>query len=473
MSDNLKKKVIHGAIWAYLERFSVQGMQFVIGMILARLLTPSDYGTLAIVMSAVFVVGLFGDCGISRALVQKKEITELDANSVFYFNFGFTFILYLGLFMIAPVFVDIYGDPQLCPALRTIGLMMLFSSVDAVQNVMISRDFKFNLSFRISLASMAAQGVVGVTLAYLGYGVWALIFSTLAGSATGTVMRILLIRWLPRLMFSWASVRSLFGYGWKLMVGSVVGRAYGYIYDFIVGKVYSRADLGIVNKAKALPVMLVFNLEGSLMRTLFPAYAKMQDDPERLRKALSKTFVAVSVVLYPFLMLGMVAAPRLIELLYGPQWIAGAPFLVATCYCFLLISINRINEQAVNAVGRTDVTMRNQVTLCVLELTVLLTFSRIGLWYLTCITSFGTCSLMFLVISWSNGRVHGYTIYQQLRDLVPTVLVLAVIAAPVYFVGTLFTSHSPLVLFTALAVQTFLAAVLYAPYAYWRLRRIK
>ena len=473
MGDNLKTKVVHGAIWAYLERFSVQGMQFVVGMILARLLTPADYGTLAIMMSAVFVLGLIGDCGISRALVQKKEISETDANTVFYFNLGLTLLLYLGLFLAAPLFVSFYGDPRLCPALRTIGLMMIFSSLDAVQNVMISREFKFNLSFRISLAAMAAQGATGIALAYLGYGVWALVFSTLAGSATGTAMRIALIRWRPRLLFSLSSLRGLFGYGWKLMVGSIVGRSYSYIYDFVIGKIYSRADLGVVNKAKTLPGMLVYNLEGSLMRAVFPAFTKMQDDPARLKKALSRTFVAVSVVVYPFLMLGMVAASRVIELLYGSQWVAGAPFFAASCYCFALISINRINEQAVNAVGRTDVSLRNQVTLTVIELAILAIFARDGLWRLTALTCFGSCSFMFLVISWSNGRVHGYTILEQFRDLAPTVAVLALIAAPVYFVGTLFDGHSPIELVAALAAETALAAALYLPYAIFRLRRIR
>ena len=473
MGDGLAGKVVRGALWTYLERFSVQGVNFLVGMVLARLLTPTDYGSLAIVMSAVMILGAFADCGITRALIQKKEYTETDCNSVFYFNLGFTLVLYGVLFAAAPLVADFYGDPHLTDYLRVLGLMMICCSLDAVQNVHIQREFRFNLSFRVNLAASAVAGVTGITLAYRGWGTWALVYSTLASTATGTLMRLYLVRWLPRRLFSWASVRVLIGYGWKLMAGNMLSRSYDYLYDLLIGKAYSRADLGIVNKAMNLPRFAAGNLYGSILRVLFPALSQLQDDPERFRSALSKSLRTAATLVFPFMMLGMVTAPRVIRLLFGGQWVSGAIFMTMACFAQALLVPQSINLQAVNALGKSGETLKFEIASAVVKLAFFFACFRTSLTLLMTMMLVVAGTLLALYISWWSGRLHGHSLWAQLKDVAPSALVLVPIAAPVYFLGRLFTGETVPALIAALAVQTAVAMALYAPFAWYSLKRLK
>jgi len=223
MSGGLKEKVVRGTFWAFLEQVGVQGLNFGMGIVLARLLTPEAYGTVALVAVFITVATVLVNSGLGQALVQKREIDELDVNSVFYVSSGIALVLYGVIFFAAPTVARYYHNPELTAIFRVLALNLLLYAVNSVQNAELYRQMKFNLTFRVSVVTAVSAAVVGIGLAYLGYGAWALVWSSVMGSVAGVIARAIVISWRPRLQFSWSRLGPLFRYGSRMMANSLIG----------------------------------------------------------------------------------------------------------------------------------------------------------------------------------------------------------------------------------------------------------
>ena len=432
MDGNLRQKVAKGAIWTLLEKLSCQAVSFVVSMVLARLLSPNDYGTVALTSIFFVVSAVLVDGGFGGALVQKKDADELDFNSVFYLNLMLFFIVYAALFVSAPLIADFYRTPVLKPIVRISAINLFFSAVNSIQNAELTKKMLFHLSFRISLITTVTAAVVGISMAFLGYGVWALVWSTLSAGFVGVIARWLIIAWRPRLMFSIARLKPLFSFGWKMTVSAILDSVFSNLNGLLIGKFYSKADLAYVNKGNSLPQLVMNEVDGTLGRVSFPALVLVQDDPSALREGMRKMMRCSTFLVFP-LMVGVAACSKsLLILLFGEQWVPAAPYMMLACFSFALWPFHTINLKGIMALGRSDVFLRLEIVKKVARLIFILAFFRYGVLPFMTACAFALGPLSVIINAWPNKKLLDYTLKMQILDVLPTVF-LCVIEAGVVF----------------------------------------
>lgn len=459
--SELKGKVVRGTIWALLERFSNQLVLFVVSLILARLLSPQDYGTVALLGIFTAIAGVLATSGFGNALIQKKNADELDYNSVFYFSLVLSGTMYAALFFSAPYIADFYKVDELCPILRVTALCLVFNAINSIQNAELNRKLLFHLSFRISLISTVASAAVGISMAYLGYGPWALVWSGITGGVAGVVTRWFFIAWRPKLMFSFAALGPLFRYGWKMMVSALLDTGVNNLYGLIIGKFYSRTDLAFVNKGRHAPELLMNNVNGTLATVAFPALAQMQDDRIRVREAMRRMMICSSFVVLPLMAVSAVAAERVIPFLYGDQWSESVPYMQLACFTFALWPFHTVNLQGIQAIGRSDVFLKLEVIKKVMGVSVLVIFIPHGVMAYMAAAAFICGPLGVMINAWPNRKLLDYTIGMQIRDIASIAALSIIAAVPVLFLGFCFHGSSAWELFIVLALQGSVFAALY------------
>ena len=439
-SQSLKSKVAKGAVWTLMEKLSTQIVGFVVGMILARILTPENYGTVALMGIFFAVARVLVDGGFGGALIQKKDADDLDFNSVFYLSIFTSIIAYVTLFFAAPWIAHFYNTPELTVIVRVSAICFLFHAVNAVQSAELTKKMLFHLSFRISLITCFTSAVCGVTLAFLGYGVWALVWSSLITGFVGVIARWFVIAWRPRLMFSFARLRPLFSYGWKMAVSTLLDQIFANLTGLLIGKFYTKADLAYVNKGRSLPRLAMNEVDATLGRVTFPALVLLQDDKMKLREAMRRMMRCSTFLVFP-LMVGVAACSRsLLRLLYGEQWVPAAPYMMLACFGFALWPFHTINLRGIQALGRSDVFLKLEIVKKSLSLIVILSTFRLGVFAWLTISTFVLGPVSVIINSWPNRRLLDYTIGMQLWDIIPSALVCIAEATVVFgidFAGNL------------------------------------
>ena len=433
----LTDKVAKGVFWVLLEKFGIQMAHFVVTLVLARLLTPNDYGTVALLSVFIAISNVLVDAGFGKALVQKKTATQTDYNTVFYLSMASAALLYTGLFLSAPAVARFYGIPELKIMLRILALSLIFHSINGVQNVELNRKMLFHLSFRISWVCTIVSAVTGISFALAGYGPWALVWSSLLGGITGVVARQLVIRWHPSLTFSLESAKSLFQFGWKMMAATLLTTAYNNLYALLIGKFYSRADLAFVKKGSHVPRLFFNAVDGTLSRVSFPALARMQDNPERMRNAMRRMITCSSFVAFPVLTLLAMLAKPLISIVYGNQWLQATPFVMIASFSLAFRPFDTINLQAINARGRSDIFLKLVILRRIAGLVIMLTMLRIGIIPFMIASAIVYGPLGVVVNSLPNRKLLGYSIVMQACDIFPFVALSGVLAGFVMVIGLL------------------------------------
>lgn len=418
----LTDKVAKGVFWVLMEKFGIQAVHFVVTLVLARLLTPNDYGTVALLSIFITISNVFVDCGFGKALVQKKTATQVDYNSVFYLSLVIAAILYAGLFFVSPWVAEFYRIPELKVMLRVLALSLVFHSINGVQNVELNRKMLFHLSFRISWVSALVKAVVGVVMAYCGYGPWALVWASIAGGVAGVISRQFVIAWRPTLSFSWQSVKELFRFGWKVTVSSLVDQVYANVQALLIGRIYTRADLAFVNKGRHIPNLLSNITTQSLRRVAFSALAKLQDDPERLRNAMRRMIKCSTFCVFPMMIMVGVLADPMIEMLFGPRWLPAVPYLRVTCFSVALRQFDTVNLQALMARGRSDLVMKLMFVRRVVCLAIMAATLRLGVFVFFATATFVVVPLGVFMNAYPNRRHLGYTYSMQFGDVAETAL---------------------------------------------------
>ncbi|WP_290765976.1 lipopolysaccharide biosynthesis protein [Fibrobacter sp. UBA4297] len=379
--SSITSKSIHGIIWSAVEKFSLQGAQFLIGVILARLLTPSDFGMIGMLSIFLGVSQTFVDCGFSNALIRQKESSAKDYGTAFIVNFSISVFAYLVLFAIAPVVAKFYSMPELLPVMRWVSITLIISALFAVHKVKLTKNIDFKTQSKASLSAAIISGIFGIVLAYNGFGVWSLVYQSICNSVLNLLFMTLLLKWFPSIVFSKESFRSLFGFGSKLLIASIISSIYSNLYNIVIGKKFSASNLGYYTRADQLGNFPSQNIAGILSRVTYPILSQLQDD-DRLKTIYVKYLQLSCFVVFP-LMMGLAAlAKPVIVLLLGDKWLPSSLLLQILCFGLMLDPVCNINLNLLYVKGRSDLVLKLEIikkTIAVLILVVSLPFGLVGI----------------------------------------------------------------------------------------------
>lgn len=361
MAESLKSKTVKGTLWSSVERFSVQGIMFVVMIIMARMLTPEDYGLVGMITIFVAVSQSLIDSGFSQALIRKQDRTETDNSTVFYFNIAVGAALYTILFLCAPIISDFYGEPQLTPVTRAIGLCIVFNSLAVVQRALLTVRLDFKTQAKATLIGAVVSGAAGVTMAYTGFGVWAIVTQQVVNLALVTLFLWVFSHWKPIWAYSWKSFRELFSFGSKLLASGLIDTLYRNMYLIVIGKVFKASDLGYYTRAHQFSDFASSNITGIFQRVSYPVLCTIQDDDTRLADVYRRLLKVSAFVIFPLLMgLAAVARPLVITFL-TEKWLSAATLLVPLCFAGMWYPVHAINLNLLQVKGRSDLFLRLEI----------------------------------------------------------------------------------------------------------------
>ena len=371
MSDSVKHRAVKGVMWSAVERFSVQGIQFVLSIVIARLVLPSEYGLIAMLGIFLAIAQTFVDSGFSNALIQKKDRTEVDYSTVFYFNILIALVVYGVLFISAPYIASFYREPELTVVTRWVGLNLLLNGLSIVQRAKLTVCVDFKTQAKASLIAVLMSGLVAVCLAYRDYGVWALVLQSLLSSFLNTLLLWIFSRWLPLWCFSWKSFRSLFSFGSKLLLSGLLHTIYINLYSLVIGRRYSAMDVGFYNRANQFSGFPSTNLVGIITRVIYSVQCELQDDTERLNRSFMCYLRVSCYIIFPLMTLLAVLSDPLIRFLLTDKWLPSAELLSILCIEYMWYPVMVINNQILNVKGRSDYFLRAEILKKVVAIAIL------------------------------------------------------------------------------------------------------
>ena len=450
-----KGNVVSNFIWRFAERCGAQLVTFIVSIILARILAPEDYGTIALVTVFTTILQVFVDSGLGTALIQKKNADDLDFSSVFYFNFVVCFVLYAGMFVAAPFIAKFYGDTTLTPIIRVISLTIVISGVKGIQQAYVSKNMLFKRFFFSTIGGTIFSAFLGIGLAKAGYGVWALVAQQLSNTTVDTIILWITVRWRPRKAFSWKRLKSLLSFGWKLLVSSLLDTCYNNLRNLIIGKMYSASDLAFYNQGDKFPKLIVTNINTSIDSVLLPTMSSAQDDRERVKNMTRRAIKTSTYVMAPLMMGLAFCATTIVKLVLTDKWLPCVPFLRIFCITYMFWPVHTANLNAINAMGRSDWFLRLEIIKKIMGIAILLStmwFGVMAMAYSLLLSSV----LSQIINSWPNRKLLGYGYLEQVRDFAPGILLAVGMEICVYFIG-----YIPLPTIMTLVIQIFAGAALY------------
>lgn len=446
---------ISNFLWRFLERVGAQGVSLIVSIVLARLLDPSVYGTIALVTVFTAIMQIFIDSGMGSALIQKKDADDLDFSSVFYFNMAMCLVLYGLMFVAASFIAKFYAMPELTPVIRVLSLTLVISGVKNIQQAFVSRNMLFKRFFFATLGGTIGAAVIGIWMAYCGYGVWALVAQHLFNATIDTLILWITVKWRPKRMFSFRRLKGLFSYGWKLLASALLDTVYRDLRQLIIGKLYTSEDLAFYNRGNQFPNLIITNINSSIDSVLLPTMAKAQDDRATV-KSMTRRAIKTSTYIMAPMMIGLaVCAKPVVELILTAKWLPCVPFLRIFCIGYLFQPIHTANLNAIKALGRSDYFLKLEIAKKIVGLTILL----LTMWYGALVMAYSTLLgnvLGQIINSWPNKKLLNYPYLEQIRDILPGILLAIGMGAVVYSVQFLHLND-----WTTLLIQVPLGAALY------------
>ena len=418
MSDNLKSKTQKGLVWSFVERFATQGVQFLFGIILARLLSPEDYGTIAMPLVFLAIAQCFIDSGFSTALIRKPDLTEEDLSTAFYFNIGVGVICYFALFLSSPLIADFYNTPILSDLLKVTALATLFNPLCAVQQAILTRKIDFKTQAIVSLSGAIVSGSVGLVMAYSGYGIWSLVFQQVGGYIIRTILLWILGRWKPKRKWSWESFHYLWGFGSKMLGSALLETTYNNIYPLVIGKCFSAIDLGNYTRAQQFSSLPSSNVTGVLQRVTFPVLSTIQNEDERLAKNYCKILKMSAFLIFPMMLMLSAIADPLIRVLLTDKWEGCIILLQIICFDMMWYPIHAINLNLLTVKGRSDLFFRLEVLKKIVGILIMCVAIPHGIIWMV---SGGIVSSMFSLVinTYYTGKLINVGYLKQMGDLLP------------------------------------------------------
>lgn len=417
----IRSKIIYSLIWRYAERCGAQLIQFVVQIILARLLTPSDYGIIGLITVFISISLVFAQSGLGQALVQRRTIDNTEFSTVFYFSLVFSTILYGILFICSPFIAHFYNEPILTSVVRVLGVTVIIGAINSVQQAYVQKTMQFKRFFWSTLGGTIVSAVIGISMAYMGYGVWALVGQQISNQLVNTLILWFTVKWRPQIVFSIKKAKQLFSYGWKLLCSSLLDTIYNNIYSLIIGKFYSSTDLGYYNRGKQFPMLIIQNINSAIDSVLFPVLAEAQDEKSRLKAMVRRSIVTSTFLIFPAMAgLAAIAKPLTIILL-TEKWLPAVPFIQFCCFTYAFWPVNTANLQAIKALGRSDVFLKLEIIKKIAGVFILIITIPFGLYVMMvgrCVATLISC----FVNAFPNKKLLGYSYKEQLKDMLPSML---------------------------------------------------
>lgn len=435
-SQKMRLLVVTSLFWKMLERSGTQGVQFILQVLLARLLLPKDYGLVALVSIFIAIANVFVQSGFSKALVQKKDADDLDFSSVFYLSLFVAGILYIILFMLAPVMADFYDMPKLTSVFRVLSLTLFTGAIYSVQTAIIAKRMAFKKLFLSSVGSIIISGVIGILLAYNGYGVWALVAQQLINTILMVILLWITVDWRPKALFSFVRIKSLFRFGWRILLSSLIDSFYRNLKSLVIGKIYSADMLGYFNRGKQFPQLLVTNINGSIQSVLFPTLASSQDDKIRVKAIVRRAIVTSAFIVFPMMIGLAVTSEALISIILTDKWLPSVPFVQIFCISYAIWPIHTANLQAINALGRSDIYLKLEIIKKVIGLIILIISVQ---WGIYAIAFGGVLSglISSFINAFPNKKLFNYSYSEQIKDILPSFFTASFMGILVYSVRLL------------------------------------
>lgn len=454
-SMDSKSSTISNFLWRFAERCGAQIVTFIVSIVLARILTPEDYGKIALITVFTTIMQVFVDSGLGVALIQKKDADDLDFSSVFYFNFVTCLVLYAAMFIASPFIANFYNDSSLTPIIRVISLTIVISGVKGIQQSYVSRNMLFKRFFYATLGGTIFSAILGIALAYTGFGVWAIVAQQLSNTTIDTLILWLTVKWRPKKMFSWERLKGLLSFGWKMLASSLLDTVYGNIRSLIIGKLYSSSDLAYYNQGNQFPNVVVTNINTSIDSVLLPTMASVQDDSQRV-KTMTRRAIKTSTYIMAPLMMGLAfCAEPIVRLVLTDKWISCVPFLRIFCITYMFYPIHTANLNAIKAMGRSDLFLKLEIAKKIVGMILLLStmwFGVMAMAYSLLVSSV----LSQIINSWPNRKLLNYGYLEQLKDIIPSIALAVLMGFCVNLVSLLDLSN-----IVTLLIQIPLGAVIY------------
>ena len=422
MDSSLKNQVFKGVGWNTIERFSVQGTQFLLQIILARLLLPSDYGIIAMLAIFLGIAQVFVDSGFGNALIQKRVCTNIDYSTVFYYNLVVSIGIYFLFYIISPFVADFYNIPDLKIVMRVISLTIIINALTLVQRTILIKKVDFKSQSKVVFVSVLISGICSVLMAYEGFGVWSLCFQSILNGALQVVFFYFYVKWLPSLTFSIESFKEFFGYGSKILIASIISVIYNNLYTIVIGKKFSARELGYFSRADHFSAFPSSNIGGIISRVSLPVLSKIQDDDVRLRKAYCKLIRYSSFIIFP-LMTGLAALSEpLIRVVLGQKWMGIVALLQIMCLGAMWDHLSSLNLNLLYVKGKTSLVLRLEIIKKTIAIIILIISLPFGL-YLMCWGRVLYSLIAFYINTYYTNQIIGLPFRHQFLDVIPIALV--------------------------------------------------
>lgn len=432
--EDIKQKAVKGVFWSFCERFGSLLILFTANVVLARLLTPEDFGLVGILMAFVMISQILIDGGFGNALIQQKKITTVDCSTVFYTNIAVAIACYVALFFGADAIASFYDQSSLAQLIKVLGLVVVIDAFGVVQNNLLMKEVDFKRITIVKVGAALVSSVIAIVVAIYGFGIWSLVVQYVVNSIMKSTLLWIMSSWRPILAYSKSSFKTLFNYGSKLLLASVLSEAYRNLQVLIIGKYFPKAEVGYYSQAKHLQDVPVTSIMTVVNQVTFPIFSKLQDDKEQLKRGLSRSVKILTFLNFPLMMCLVIMAEPIFRLLFGEQWLPAVPYFQWLCGGFgLLLVIHNTNISAIKAVGKSDTVLYLEIIKKVLGLGMIFGFIYCGSGAMSIMWALAINSLIeFFLNGYFTGKYTGYGILNQAKDFLPNLIVTIIASVAAY-----------------------------------------
>ena len=434
MAESLTNKTVHGIAWNSLDRVANYGISFLVSIVLARLLSPEDYGLIGLINIFIAIFNVILDGGLSTALIRKQNVNDTEYNTVFYTNLFVSVILTLTLFFGAPLISGFFKRPELVPILKAMSFILVINAFAIVQQSILTKRINFKDQTKVSLIAHIGSGIIGISLAFLGFGVWALVAQQLSSRILATFLLWFYAKWVPKMVFSWNSFKDLFGFSWKLLVSRFINSLWGQLYQGVIGKCYSAHTLGLYTRAVQYAQLFSNGVSDVVLKVSLPVMTTIQQEDERLLSATRKIIKTTMFVTISVMMWMAASARNLVFVLIGEQWLDCVPMLQILCFNLVLNPLYYINENLLTVKGRSDKILVLQFFKIAITVIPLLLGIFVDVYYML-IGSAVACWILFFLYTYYTNMYYGYSPSQQFKDILPSIVLALLMAVPVYILS--------------------------------------
>jgi teichuronic acid exporter len=456
---SLKQKTVSGLLWSFVDSFASQGVQFIVGIILARILSPREFGLIGMLTIFIAISQSFIDSGFTSALIRKNSCTQNDYSTTFYFNIIVSVFFYLLLFIFSGVISNFFKEPQLRTLIKILGIGLLFNSLAIIQRTILTKELNFKLQMKVSIIASVGSGILAVFMAFRGYGVWSLVALTLSRFGFSAILLWLWSTWRPILFFSKKSFDELFSFGSKLLISGLIDTTYRNLYYFIIGKFFSAAELGYYTRADQFQALPSQNLNGVITKVSFPVLSSMQNDPVNLKAAYKKLIKSTMLITFVLMMgLAAVAKPMILTLI-GEKWLPAVIYLQMLCFVGMFYPLQALNLNMLQVQGRSDLFLRLEIIKKILAIPTILLGVFFGIKIMILGMMVNTLIAYYLNSFWS-GKFIGYSTIQQIKDILPSFCLAGFMGFVVFVTGNILNTSDLLKLILQILLGAFLTIVL-------------